>query len=322
MTAEKKPGRYIRPYWLDQRATPMRRVSWALEAFAWDWLYWNPLRALPVDAASDVGSWLLKGLGPFTSANRSVIRNLRLAFPDWSEKEIARTAKASWENLGRLAAEMPHMHRIHPHHPDGRVEVVNGHILDELNASGAAAVFIGGHFANLEVLPATIVNWPVNCQMTYRAANNPYIDRRITKARAAYGVSIQTPKGAGTRELMRALANKQSIALMNDQKFNEGMAVPFFGHDAMTAPGPTRLAMKFDVPLIPMNVKRTGKARYRVTVFEPFMPETGPDENAAIRATLVRINTMIEGWVREAPEQWFWQHNRWPKEAWIKAGVM
>jgi KDO2-lipid IV(A) lauroyltransferase len=322
MTAEKDQGRYIRPYWLDKRATNTLRAGWALQAFAWDWLYWNPLRALPVETASDTGSWLMKRIGPLTSANRTVIRNLRLAFPDWSEKEIAQTAKASWENLGRLAAELPHVSRIHPRHPDHRVEVVNGHILDELNASGKAAVFIGGHFANLEVLPATIVNWPVNCLMTYRAANNPYIDRRINKARADYGVKGQAPKGAGTRELMRALSSNQSIALMNDQKFNEGMPIPFFGHDAMTAPGPTRLAMKFGVPLIPMNVRRVGKVRYQCTVYEPFMPETGPDENAAIRATLVKINTMIEGWIREAPDQWFWQHNRWPKEAWAKAGVM
>jgi KDO2-lipid IV(A) lauroyltransferase len=137
-----------------------------------------------------------------------------------------------------------------------------------------------------------------------------------------YGIQLLMPKGAGTRELMRALGRGQSIALMNDQKFNEGISVPLFGHNAMTAPGPTRLAMKFGAPLLPMSVKRIGTARYRCTVHEPFMPETGPDDEAAIFATVSKINRMIEGWVREAPEQWFWMHNRWPKQAWIDAGVM
>ena len=68
-------------------------------------------------------------------------------------------------------------------------------------------------------------------RITYRAANNPYIDRRIAKARLAYGTPVLTPKGAGTRELMRALMKGESVGLMNDQKFNQGIAVPFFGYD-------------------------------------------------------------------------------------------
>ena len=131
-----------------------------------------------------------------------------------------------------------------------------------------------------------------------------------------------TPKGAGTRDLMRALSSGQSVALMNDQKFNQGIAVPFFGHDAMTAPGPTRLAMRFNAPLQPMSTLRTGPARYRVTVYEPFMPDTDPDEDKAIYNTVLRINQFVEDRIREAPDQWFWMHHRWPKEAWVKAGVM
>ena len=124
--------------------------------------------------------------------------------------------------------------------------------------SGKPAVFISGHFANWEVMASAICNRPLDCQITYRSANNPHIDRRIAKARHAYGINVLTPKGAGTRELMRALGRGQSVALMNDQKFNQGIAVPFFGHDAMTAPGPTRLAMKFNAPMLPISCLRTG----------------------------------------------------------------
>ena len=106
---------------------------------------------------------------------------------------------------------------------------------------------------------------------------------------------------------MRALASGQSVALMNDQKFNQGIAVPFFGHDAMTAPGPTRLAMKYNVPLQPMSTLRTGPARYKVTVYEPFMPDADPDEHKAIYNTVLRINQFVEDRIREAPDQWFWQ---------------
>ena len=121
--------------------------------------------------------------------------------------------------------------------------------------------------------------------------------------------------------MMRALARGHSVGLMNDQKFNQGIAVPFFGYDAMTAPGPTRLAMRFKVPIVPIACLRTGPGRYRVTFHAPFMPDADPDEDKAIYNTVLRINQWVEARIREAPEQWFWMHNRWPKEAWLKAGV-
>ncbi len=317
-------GRFIRPKDLDneQRTTLGAKFGWGVEAFAWDWIYWNPMAALPVDAASNTVSRILKTLGPMTSQHRSMIRNLRMAFPDWNEKQVKDCAMGAWETLGRTAGEMPHLGKMKPYVENSRIEVIGAERLDAIRESKKPVVFITGHFANWEVMASAICNRPLDCQITYRAANNPYIDRRIAKARHAYGIQVLTPKGAGTRELMRALGRGQSIALLNDQKFNQGIAVPFFGHDAMTAPGPTRLAMKYKAPLLPISCLRIGPARYRVTFHEPFMPDADPDEDKAIYNTVLKINQFTEARIREAPDQWFWMHNRWPKEAWAKAGVL
>jgi KDO2-lipid IV(A) lauroyltransferase len=315
---------FTRPQDLDEkwRATPMAKFGWSMEAFAWDWIYWNPMKALPLETASNTAAGILRRFGPLAGPHRTMIRNIRLAFPNWSEKQVKEVAEGAWNNLGAIAGELPHLPRMKPYIENSRIEVVGGERLDALRESKKAAVLIGGHLANWEVMSSSICNRPFDVQMTYRAANNPYIDRRIADARYAFGINVLTPKGSGTRELMRALGRGQSIALMNDQKFNQGIPIPLFGHDAMTAPGPTRLAMKFKVPLLPIHCRRIGVARYRVTVHEPFMPETGPDEEAAIAATVLKINKWVEARVLEAPEQWFWMHNRWPKEAWVKAGVM
>lgn len=319
-----EPGRFIRPKDLDNaaRTTFAARLAWRIEALAWDCVYWYPMKALPLTWASSTAAAILKLLGPLSSQHRTMIRNLRMCFPDWSEKQINAVAKGSWETLGRTAGEMPHLPRMKPYVPGSRVEVVGAERLDAIRESGKPAVLIGGHFANWEVMASAICNRPLEAQITYRSANNPHIDHRIARARHAYGINVLTPKGAGTRELMRALTRGQPVALMNDQKFNQGIAVPFFGHDAMTAPGPTRLAMKYKVPLVPFSCMRTGPGRYCVTVHEPFMPDADPDEDKAVYNTVLRINQWVEACIREAPEQWFWMHNRWPKEAWTKAGVL
>ena len=316
--------RFIRPKDLDnsQRTTLANRIGWRIEAFAWDFIYWYPMKALPITWASNTVAAILRTLGPLTSQHRTMIRNLRMCFPDWTDKQIQKVAKGAWATLGHTAGEMPHLASMKPYKPNSRIEVIGAERLDAIRESGKPAVLIGGHFANWEAMSSAICNRPLDAQITYRSANNPHIDRRIAKARHAYGINVLTPKGAGTRELMRALGRGQPVALMNDQKFNQGIAVPFFGYDAMTAPGPTRLAMKFSAPLVPMSCYCISPGRYRVTVHEPFFPDADPDEDTAIYNTVLRINQWIEAIIRETPEQWFWMHNRWPKDAWVKAGVL
>ncbi|MEO1406565.1 MAG: lysophospholipid acyltransferase family protein, partial [Pseudomonadota bacterium] len=117
----------------------------------------------------------------------------------------------------------------------------------------------------------------------------------------------------GTRSLMQALGKGRAVALLNDQKFREGIAVPFFGHDAMTAPGPTRLAMRYKVPIVPVSTVRSGPARFEVTIHPPIWPETDGTTDERVRGTVIKITQFVEARVREHPGQWFWMHRRWPK---------
>jgi Kdo2-lipid IVA lauroyltransferase/acyltransferase len=312
---------YIRPKDIDNRATRWQRIQWRLESWAWNAIYWYPMKALPIETAAKVCAGIVKALGPLTSQNKTVRRNLKLAFPDWTEAKLAEVSLGAWDTMGRVAGELPHLAELQPYVADARVEIAGTEHVAAIKASGKPAVLIGAHLANWEVMSAAICR-SLDCEITYRALNNPYIDRLVADARYSAGIDVLVPKGAGTRELMRSLARGRSVGLMNDQKFNQGVAAPFFGHDAMTAPGATRLAMKFGVPIMPLSVLRTGDARYRVTFHEPFMPEQAADDDVAIQATVARINRFYEDRIREAPEQWFWMHNRWPKEAWVKAGVI
>ncbi|MDP3739777.1 MAG: lipid A biosynthesis acyltransferase [Hyphomonadaceae bacterium] len=321
MTDAPEEKRYIRPADVDNRAGFGQRMMWGVESFFWDWAYWFPLKAASIERASNIGASVLRRVGPMTSAHRTMMRNLRLAFPKSGETELKEIADGTWATLGHIAGEMPHLGQMHPY-DGGRIEVVNVERLDAIRDSGKPSVFFAGHVGNWEHLSPAIVNRGIDCHITYRMLNNPHIDKRISDARFSSGISRLTPKGAGTRDLMRALGSGQSVALMNDQKFNQGIAVPFFGYDAMTAPGPTRLAMKFKAPMQPMSTLRTGPGRYRVTVYESFEPDNSPGEKTAIYNTVLRINQFVEERIREAPDQWFWMHHRWPKEAWVKAGVM
>ncbi len=312
---------YIRSKDVENRASFGQKLLWQIESIAWDVIYWGPFKMMGVDRASNFGGWFFKKLGPLTSTHKTALKNLRMAFPEWSEEQVEATAMEAWECFGRTAGELPHLPKIDPYEENGRVEIVGLENLDAIRDSDKGAVMISGHFANWEVMAATICNRVEDAYITYRALNNPHIDRKLNKVRHDYGTAVLTPKGIGTREVMKALKDNKAVGLMNDQKFNQGIAVPFFGIEAMTAPGPSRLAIKYDVPIVPFSTVRTGPGRFRVTVHDAIVPQKTGDLEADIYATVEQINAFMEARVRETPGQWFWMHRRWPKEAWREAGV-
>lgn len=268
------------------------------------------MRLLGVERASALGGWLLRTLGPKTGTQKTVMRNLRIAFPDMPPAEREALALAQWEQTGRAFAETAVMDRLVA---EGRIEVVGRERLEAIRESGRPVVFVGGHFANIETLAATIVGAGVPCQITYRAANNPYVDAQIIAARARYGVKLFAPKGGdGARELLAGMARGESVALMNDQKFSEGPEVTFFGQPVNAAPGPSRLALRFGTVLQPMSVVRLPGVRFRVTLYAPIELERTGDRPADIARGVQAITTFIEARVRENPVDWFWVHRRWP----------
>jgi KDO2-lipid IV(A) lauroyltransferase len=298
----------------DRRPSFAQNLAWRLEALGFD-LLGLLFRLMPIDTASSVGAAFLRLLGPMTGAHKTAERNLRIAFPELGEAERKRLLVAQWDNLGRLTAEFQLMHKLTP--SSGRVEIVGGERLRAVAASGRPAILVSGHFSNWEVMAAVIVHLGVKCQVTYRAANNPYIDRRIIDTRKSYGVTLMAPKGGdGSREVLQALGEGEAVAFLNDQKFNRGIEVPFFGAPAMTAPGPTRMALKFGCPMIPMSVERIGQqARFRVTIWDDIAPPNTGDRTADILKGVQNITAFVEARVRERPDEWFWTHKRWPKEA-------
>jgi KDO2-lipid IV(A) lauroyltransferase len=290
-----------------------------IEAAAFD-AYLGAFGAMKLPRASAFGAAAARAIGPLTTAHTTALRNLRLAYPNESEAWRSDVARAVWDELGRGFGEFPHMHEFRTPERLRDIEVVGAHRYCEAAKTGA--VFIAGHFSNWEIMAIPLLESGITCHVTYRPANNPIIDQRINEGRRRYGVSLQSAKGKqGGMGLLRALARKETVVLMNDQKYNEGLAAPLFGHDCMTADGPTRLAMRFRVPLIPFSMKRLGGLRFRVTVHEP-LPIDYDGGEAGVAATVRRINQFMEARIREAPEQWFWVHRRWPKEAWRRAGVM
>ncbi|MEN5146712.1 lysophospholipid acyltransferase family protein [Brevundimonas diminuta] len=291
------------PFWRD--------LNWRLEAAAFQGLF-GFLRLLGVEGASAFGGGLLRALGPLTGTQKTVMRNLRIAFPDMDEGERKRLAVDQWEQTGRTFAELAVMDRLTPE--SGRIDLVGMERLHAIRDSGRPVVLISGHLANFEVMAAVIMAAGVPCQVTYRATNNPYVDALIRQSRERYGIKLFAPKGDGTRELMAGMKRGESIALLVDQKYSQGPEVEFFGQPVNASPGAARMALKFGTVMQPLSVVRLPGVRFRVTAHEPIaVPDTG-DKAADVLAGVQAANRFVEDRVREYPVDWFWVHKRWPPQ--------
>jgi KDO2-lipid IV(A) lauroyltransferase len=295
----------------------MRDLTWRLEVLGYDVMA-AVVRIFPLEAVSALGGWLFRWLGPLTPSARIAERNIDIAFPDLSPEARARLLRDQWDNLGRYFFEFPMTDQLTP--AKGRVEVVGRERLTAIAGSGKAAILISGHFANFEVMAAAIADAGVPARVTYRAANNPYFDKRIIEARAQYGVKMFAPKGGmGSRDLIETLQKGESVTFLNDQKFNNGVPAPFFGRTVHTAGASTRMALKFGAVVQPMSVQRLPGARFRVVIAEPMVLENTGDREKDVEAGVRRINAFIEDRVRERPAEWWWVHKRWPREAYEKS---
>lgn len=270
---------------------------------------WGLFGLLPLDAASAVGGWLARKVGPLLRSTRIARRNLQQAFPDKSTAEIEAIITGMWDNIGRVAGEFPHLEQM----ARERVELIGGGYIDLLRDDGQPGIFISGHVGNWELNGAVAVARGLPLHLVYRAANNPWVEELYRKGRKGAAVALIQKGSEGARQALLTLKKGGHLGMLVDQKMNDGVPIPFFGRDAMTAPAQAQFATRFKCPLVPARAERLGGAHFRVTVFPPLeFPHTG-DPHDDNRLLLIRINAMLEEWVRERPDQWLWVHRRWPE---------
>jgi KDO2-lipid IV(A) lauroyltransferase len=268
---------------------------------------------LTIDWASAMGALLARTIGPRLAVSERARYNLRNAFPTLSEAEIAGIIARMWDNLGRVAAEYPHLPRIRVFEPGGRVETHGFEHMDHAVAQGRRMIIFSGHLANWEIGMLAAAQYGIPVAQIYRAANNTRVDRMIRRFRGAHGELI--PKGAvAARRAIAVLRRGAHLTLLADQKLNDGIPVPFFGRAAMTAPALAALALRFDCDVLPARVERLGGAHFRLTVFPPLpLPRSG-NLHADIAALMAEVNRTLERWICGHPEEWFWLHRRWPDQ--------
>jgi len=271
-------------------------------------------RLLPLDAASDLGGWLGRTVGPRLGITRRAQRNIRRAMPEKSEPEIAAIIVEMWDNLGRVVGEYPHLNQIGAApEKGGRVTVEDWTPVAPFRGEdGAPCILFSGHFANWEAFALHLRNNGLGYAQIYRPPNNPWVDAMIRRVRRLDDADIAPKGAAGARKAIRLLRAGRRLGMLVDQKLNDGIEVPFFGRPAMTAPAPAQLGLRLGCAVVPVRIERVGGCRFRLSFLPPLVPPDSGERKRDVAAMMGEVNRLLEGWIRDRPGQWLWLHQRWP----------
>ena len=288
-----------------------KRLLWPLEA-AGALAVYGLMRLLPIDTASALGAAALARIGPRLRLQKVARTNLQRAFPDKDAAEIDRILDGMWRNLGRTAGEFAHIRTLQ-REMDRRVEIVGAEHALAAMRDGGPAIYVSGHIANWELMLLAAAHVGLVMDGVYRAPDNPLIASLYDK-RKSHPDAALFPKGSvGARGVMDALKRGRPLGLLIDQKMNDGIEARFFGRRAMTTPAFAQLARRYDCPIVAVRIERLEGVRFRVTAYEGVRVPRDGKASEQVAATVQRFNDLLEGWIRERPEQWLWVHRRWPK---------
>ena len=222
-----------------------------------------------------------------------------------------------WDNLGRIGAEFAHLDHVWDLDPDrlgnGRVEIEpkSKKLFERLRDDGKPALIFASHLGNWELPAVAAVAHGLNAAILYRRPNIASADRAIEQLRSVnMGTLIPAGREAPFR-LAQALQNGQHVAMLVDQYFTNGVDVTFFGRKTKANPTLARLLRQIECPIHGVRIIRLPGHRFRAELSEEITPARDENGQIDVQGTMQVITSVIEGWIREYPDQWLWLHRRW-----------
>jgi KDO2-lipid IV(A) lauroyltransferase len=268
------------------------------------------VRLMPLRVARAFGRTLGR-IAWYTVARerRKALRNIALAFPDWSEAKRRDTIKAMFRHHGDSLAEVLWMPRLDLAMRD-RLNIVTGMdaVLKVIDESDGVITFTA-HCGNWEWLCYSMGMYGRPVSVLQRERDEPEMNRFITNLRAGAGVkTIDRGSPSSAREMINVIRKGGMLAFVLDQNIRtESVKVPFFGIPAPTPIGPTRFAIRSEAYVTIALAERRPDGKHILNFSEPFRCKRD-DDPVALTA---RITAAIEEQIRRVPEQWVWFHDRW-----------
>ena len=278
------------------------------------------LKIIGKKSASNICAFLFSKVGPFTKFENIAVKNILYVWPDKKKNYVKKITKKMWKNIGRNFGELIHLKNYKPLN-NNEAKVIGlkkiEHIILQNKKKKKGIIFFSAHFGNWELGPIIINNLNLNPLCLYRKSNNKFVEYLLQNIRTSN--ATYAPKGdIGAKKSFLWLRKGKSLAMLMDQKLNEGPSVDFLGKPAPTASFIAEMAIRMGLDIVPIKFSRNKKNQNIITFYDKIvLPKKNLSKDKKIEFILQLVNNTMSQWIKSQPEYWLWIHRRWPKELYL-----
>jgi KDO2-lipid IV(A) lauroyltransferase len=267
-----------------------------------------------------LGVWIIKFLGACVYCidvrHRHIAAvNLRIAFPELTERERTVIARRSFQNTGMNLLEISRLASLTP----GNISSLVGYDPDQglqnyvaAHAKGKGILYLTGHFSSWELLPVAHALHGYPLSFITRPLDNAPLEKYMLKVRESKGNRVINKKNSA-RAILKNLSSGATAGILMDQNtsLQEGIFVDLFGIPAATTTSVALFALRTDAPVLPGFLTPLRRGRYTIKFLQPMEVIRTGDMNRDLEVNTRRFNAVLERIIREQPESWLWGHRRW-----------
>ncbi len=271
------------------------------------------VRCLPRQTALALGQtvgWLL--LWVLRSRYRLAKENMSIALPELSAAAIEKNVRKNFEHIGICGVEMLRLDMFKSGGDDLQryFELLDLHHLEDAIALKKGVIILTAHLGFWEIGQFVFPELGIPFDVVAKPMKNPLSDHFFEELRTSFGTGVINSR-KGARRILKSLQEQRVVGILLDQHISPpgSVVTEFFGRKAYTTSAITTLAMKYQIPIVPLFCLRQKDNRYKVWA-EPMLilSDDGKDSLAENTQNLTDI---IEVAIRKDVTQWFWMHKRW-----------
>ncbi len=243
-----------------------------------------------------------------------VLKNLRLSFPEWSEKRVRQTARKFYRHFSDSLIEGIVTIFLSEEELKKRYIFRNPEVCNELFRQGKSIALIFGHYGNWEWASLMPLFLRHKILAIYKPLHNPYVDQLIKRNRERFGVET-----VAMEKIFKSISrySKDHVPtltmFLSDQRPRWAQIqhwTTFMNQDTPVILGPEKISKKLGLAVVYYKIIPVKRGYYEVE-FIPMFDD--PDKTDVFEIT-ERFHQLLEENIREYPEFWLWTHNRWKHE--------
>ncbi len=259
---------------------------------------------LPLVRALGVAlGWLFYTLG--AARRRITLINLRLCFPDKTEAERKRIARAHFRVFAQSIMDRSLLWWASAERIQQHVHWIDYHHFEAALARGPV-ILLAPHFVGLDA-GGILLGMDRRAGSMYAPQKNPDFDAAVLAGRNRFNKPVLLTRQDGVRRTLKMLKEGLPFYYLPDMDLGrrDAVFVPFFGIQTATITGLARLAKLSSALVVPCVTRMTPDG-YDVHLYPAWENYPGDD----IEAATAQMNAFIEQRVLEMPEQYLWTHKR------------